>query len=182
MVLTFQLWIFPFLVEIYPRHRRTWCLHSKLIRYAKVCVQCSDFLERGQLLSEKLPRDKSNLAKLESSLRKFYVRHRELGDNCFANYHDFVTIWRSSREFFTTDFDFTNFNQSAIRRVSLTKKNMLTFPEHLMSLGFYESSYIVQVLVLSVFVLFCLCMFPCGVCLILLLPLVAMLNVWSTWI
>jgi hypothetical protein len=46
-----------------------------------------------------------------------------------------------------------------------------------MSLGFYESSYIVQVLVLSVFVLFCLCMFPCGVCLILLLPLVAMLNV-----
>ena len=32
------------------------------------------------------------------------------------------------------------------------KKNMLTFPEHLMSLGFYESSYIVQALVLSVFV------------------------------
>jgi hypothetical protein len=41
--------------------------------------------------------------------------------------HDFVTIWRSSRAFFTTDFDFTNFDQSAIRRVSLTKKNMLTF-------------------------------------------------------
>ena len=34
-----------------------WCLHSKLIRYARVCVQYSDFLERGQLLSEKLLRD-----------------------------------------------------------------------------------------------------------------------------
>jgi hypothetical protein len=38
-----------------------WCLHSKLIRYARVCVQYSDFLERGQLLSEKLLRDKSKL-------------------------------------------------------------------------------------------------------------------------
>jgi hypothetical protein len=63
--------------EIYTRVIGVWCLHSKLIRYAKICVQCSDFLERGQLLSEKLPRDKSNLGKLESSLRKFYVRHRE---------------------------------------------------------------------------------------------------------
>jgi hypothetical protein len=45
------------------------------------------------------------------------------------------------------------------------------------TIGFNESSYIVQALVLSVFVLFCFCMFPCGVCLILLLPLVAMLNV-----
>jgi hypothetical protein len=46
---------------------------------------------------------------------------------------------------------------------------------------FYESSYIVQALVLSVFVLLCFCMFPCRFCLI-LLPLVVMLNVWSIWI
>ena len=153
-----------------------------MTRYARGCGQYSDFLERGQLLSEKLPRDKSNLGKLASSLRKFYVRHRELGDICFANYQDFVTIWRSSRAFFTTDFDFHQlWPIGNTTGVADEEEHAYLSGEPDVTICFYESSYIVQALVLSVFVLLCFCMFPCRFCLI-LLPLVAMLNFWSIWI
>ena len=53
----------------------------QLIRYARARVQYSDFLERGQLLSQKLLSQGYVTPRLESSLRKFYSRHYDLVDH-----------------------------------------------------------------------------------------------------
>ena len=72
---------FPFLSSNIPASPAYGVYISQLIRYARACVQYSDFLERGQLLSQKLLSQGYVKPKLESSLRKFYVRHHELVDH-----------------------------------------------------------------------------------------------------
>ena len=53
---------------------------SQLIRYSRVCGSYQDFLDRGLLLTWKLPNQEFLLIKLESSLRKFYGHHHDLVD------------------------------------------------------------------------------------------------------
>ena len=68
---------------------------SQLIRYAKPCVQYSDFLVRGQLLLQKLLSQGYVKPRLESS-RKFYGRLHDLidhyGDIGFTNDHRYVCV------------------------------------------------------------------------------------------
>ena len=52
----------------------------QLIRYSKACVKYHDFLDRAQLLSQKLLSQGYIQARLVSSLQKFYGRHHELVD------------------------------------------------------------------------------------------------------
>ena len=54
---------------------------SQLIRYARACVQYCDFLERGQLLSQKLLSQEYVKPSLKSSFRTFYGRHHDLIDH-----------------------------------------------------------------------------------------------------
>ena len=72
---------FPFLSSNIPASPAYGVYISQLIRYARACVQYSDFLERGQLLSQKLLSQGYVKPRLESSLRKFYGRHHELVDH-----------------------------------------------------------------------------------------------------
>jgi hypothetical protein len=53
---------------------------SQLIRYSKACGSYQDFLDRGLLLTRKLLNQGFLMAKLKSSLRKFYSRHHNLVD------------------------------------------------------------------------------------------------------
>jgi hypothetical protein len=68
-------------------------IHSKLIRYARVCVQYSDFLERGQLLSEKLLRDKSHLGYSHHSVDLLY---KSTVHNSFVSYCLLNMTWNSA--------------------------------------------------------------------------------------
>jgi hypothetical protein len=52
----------------------------KTIRYSKTCGSYQDFLDRGLMLTKKLPNQGFLLVKLKSSLRKFYGRHHDLVD------------------------------------------------------------------------------------------------------
>ena len=53
---------------------------SQLIRCSRACGSYQDFLDRGLLLTRKLPNQEFLLIKLESSLRKFYGHHHDLVD------------------------------------------------------------------------------------------------------
>lgn len=55
-----------------PAHR---VYISQLIRYSKLCAQYSKFLDRIQLLAQKLPKQGCIALRLD-----FYGRHRELVD------------------------------------------------------------------------------------------------------
>ena len=72
---------FPFLSSNIPASRSYGVCISQLIRYAKAFVQYGNFLEKGQLLSQKLPGQGYVKLQLESSLSKFYCRHHELVDH-----------------------------------------------------------------------------------------------------
>jgi hypothetical protein len=49
-----------------------------LIRYSRACGSCQDFLDRGLLLTIKLPNQGFLLAKLKLSLRNFCGRHHDM--------------------------------------------------------------------------------------------------------
>ena len=53
---------------------------SQLIRYAKACRNYADCLYRTRLLTIRLPEQSYVATRFESSLQKFYGRHRELED------------------------------------------------------------------------------------------------------
>ena len=53
---------------------------SPLKRYSRSCGSYQDFLDRGLLLTRKLLDQGFLLAKLKSSLRKFYGRHHDMTD------------------------------------------------------------------------------------------------------
>jgi len=54
---------------------------SQLIRYSRACAQYSNFLERAQLLTQKLLKQGYFFPMLKSSLQKFYSRHQNLVDH-----------------------------------------------------------------------------------------------------
>jgi hypothetical protein len=69
---------FPFICSNNPAESAIGVFISQLIRYLRVCGSYQDFLDRGLLLTRKLPSQEFLLIKLESSLRKFYGRHHDL--------------------------------------------------------------------------------------------------------
>ena len=50
----------------------------QFIRYSGACGSCQDLIDRGSVLTRKLPNQGFLLVKLKSSFRKFYGRHHEL--------------------------------------------------------------------------------------------------------
>ena len=72
---------FPFLSSNIPASPAYGVYILQFIPYARACVKYSDFLERGQLLSQKLLSEGYVKPRLEASLRKFYGRHHELVDH-----------------------------------------------------------------------------------------------------
>ena len=53
---------------------------SHLLRYSSNCVKYREFLERAQLLTQKLPTQGNVATRLKSSLQKFYGRHHNMVD------------------------------------------------------------------------------------------------------
>jgi hypothetical protein len=53
---------------------------SQLVRYSRACAQDSDFMDRAQLLVQKLLKQGYVAPRLKSSLQKFYGRHHNLVD------------------------------------------------------------------------------------------------------
>ena len=54
---------------------------SQRIRYSKACALCSDFLDRAQLLTQRLIKQGYVAPRLKSSLQIFYGRHHNLVDH-----------------------------------------------------------------------------------------------------
>ena len=86
-----------------------------MIRYSIACGSYQDFLDRGLLLTMKLLNQGFFLAKLKSSLRKFYGRHPDLDDRCgisvsqittdtfhFPVFYSFTTYYRVCSQINTT--------------------------------------------------------------------------------
>ena len=59
---------------------------SQLIRYSSACAQCSNFLDRAQLLTQELFKQGCIAPRLKSLLHKFYGRHHYL----VARYEIFI--------------------------------------------------------------------------------------------
>ena len=74
---------FPFICSNIPTAPTYGVYISQLIRYFRACGSYQDFLNRGLLLTRKLLNQGFLLAKLKSSLRKFYCRHHDLV-NCYG--------------------------------------------------------------------------------------------------
>jgi hypothetical protein len=54
---------------------------SQLVHYSRACAQYSDFLDRAQLLTQKLLKQGYVAPWLKSSLQTFYSRHHNLVDH-----------------------------------------------------------------------------------------------------
>ena len=68
----------PFICSNIPAAPAYGVFLSLLIRYYRPCGSYQDFFDRGFLLTRKLLNQGFLLAKLQSSLRKFYGRHHDL--------------------------------------------------------------------------------------------------------
>ena len=75
---TFPIVNFPFLCSNIPAAPAYGVYISQLIRYSRACDQYHDFLDRAQLLTNKLLKQGYVAPRLKSSLQKFYGRHHEL--------------------------------------------------------------------------------------------------------
>jgi hypothetical protein len=53
----------------------------QLVRYSRACAQRSVFLDRAQLLTQKLLKRNYVTPRLKSSLKQFHGRHHDLVDN-----------------------------------------------------------------------------------------------------
>ena len=73
----FQVVNFPFLCNNIPASP---AYGVYVIRYATACSNYTDFVDRGIILSRKLPLQGYESIKLKSTLKKFYGRHHELVD------------------------------------------------------------------------------------------------------
>ena len=90
---------------------------SQLIRYSRTCGSYQDFLDRGLLLTRKLPNKGFLLVKLKLLLRKVYGRHHDLVDRyeISVSHHSWLI---------------TGFVTRLTRRVSLMDQELLTLPVH----------------------------------------------------
>ena len=71
---------FPFICSNIPAAPAYGVYISPCIRYSRACDSYLDFLDRGMLLTRKIPNQGFLLVKLKSSFRTFYGRHHHLVD------------------------------------------------------------------------------------------------------
>ena len=69
---------FPFLSSNIPSAPAYGFYVSQLIRYARVCSNYQDFMERGKVLTTKLLSQGYQKTKVVATLKKFYGRHHDL--------------------------------------------------------------------------------------------------------
>ena len=74
---TFPIVNFPFISSNIPAPPVYGVYISQLVHYSRACAQYSDFLDRAQLLTQKL-------LKLKSSLQKFNSRYHDLNFRLFT--------------------------------------------------------------------------------------------------
>ena len=70
--------MFPFTISNIPASSEYGVYISQLMHYSRACYQYSDFLNRAQLLTLKLPQQGYVAPRLKSSLQNFYGRHHNL--------------------------------------------------------------------------------------------------------
>ena len=75
---TFQIANIPFISSNIPASSAYGVYISQLIHYSRDCAQRSDFLDRAQLLTQRLSKQGCVARKLKSLLHKFYCRHHDL--------------------------------------------------------------------------------------------------------
>jgi hypothetical protein len=79
-VFNFPIVNFPFLGTNIPASPAYGIYMSQLMCYCRACAQYSDFLDRVQLLTQKLLKQDYVAPRLKSSLQKLYGRHHNLVD------------------------------------------------------------------------------------------------------
>jgi hypothetical protein len=77
---TFPIINFPFISSNIPASPAYGVYISQMKRYSRACDQYSDFLERAQLLTQKLLKQGYVAPRLKLSLQIFYCRHHDLVD------------------------------------------------------------------------------------------------------
>ena len=75
---TFPIVNYPFISSNIPASLAYGVYISQRIRYSRACAPYSDFLDRAQLLTQKLLKQGYVAARLNSSLLKLYGRHHNL--------------------------------------------------------------------------------------------------------
>jgi hypothetical protein len=88
---------FPFISSNIPASPANGVYILQLVRYSRAYAQYSDFLDRAQLLTQKLLKQDYVAPRLESSLKQFYGRHQDLVDN----YEIFISQMTMNLLFFT---------------------------------------------------------------------------------
>ena len=73
---------------------------AQLIRYSRTCGSYKDVLDRGLLLTRKLPNQGFLLVKLKSSRGKFYGRHHHLVDHYGISVSQITTKCSTCRKHF----------------------------------------------------------------------------------
>ena len=112
---------FPFICSNIPAAPAYVVYLSQLIRYFRACGFNHDFLDRGLLLTRQLPNQGFLLAKLKSSLRKFYDRHHDSGYVILVVYS------------FPHSWPITGFVTRLTQRMSLVEQELLTSLGHMKS-------------------------------------------------
>jgi hypothetical protein len=135
-----------------------------MIRYARACGSYQDFINRGLLLTRKLPNKGFLLVKLKLLLRKVYGRHHDLVDR----YE--IPVSQTTTDMFHLSFPRSQLNVKRVtRRVPLVEQELPTLPEHLTSPLVFNGVRVTQSFVLYVcFVDRCLpfCTFSFGYCVV----------------
>ena len=75
-IILFQIVNLPFISSNIPAAPAYGVYIPQLVRYSRVCVQYSDFLDRAQLLRQKIIKQGYVVPRLKSSLQTFYCRYR----------------------------------------------------------------------------------------------------------
>jgi hypothetical protein len=112
---------FPFICSNIPAAPAYVVYLSQLIRYFRACGFNHDFLDRGLLLTRQLPNQGFLLAKLKSSLRKFYDRHHDSGYVILVVYS------------FPHSWPITGFVTRLTQRMSLVEQELFALPWNLKS-------------------------------------------------
>ena len=128
-----------------------------------------DFLDRGLLLSRKLPNQGFLLVKLKLSPRKFYGHHHDLVDRYGIYVSQMNTDMFYLSQILPGAFVIHGFVTGLTRRVPLVELEMLTLPEHLRSLPVFSGVCVTRSLVLCVCFVdrcFTFCTFSFGHCVV----------------
>jgi hypothetical protein len=132
----FPLWTFPLYIATFQQH-----LHMEYIYLGwydnSLWFLYQDFLDRGLLLTRKLPEPRVPFGKVKVITSKILRSPPWLGwplwNICVTNYHGYVPLVINTSRSFPHSRLITGFVTRLTRRVSLVEQELLTLPEHLSS-------------------------------------------------